>query len=101
MRVPDAFLRAVTFIGCRINGKPFKGGTAFFIGSDGGGAVVIARHNIEAIRNKSDDGKVLMWLNRLEWRRGARRVVHGRMGVPSRRPNRRRSGIDLAPRPRG
>jgi hypothetical protein len=66
MRVPDAFLRAVTFIGCRITGNPFKGGTAFFIGSDDGGAVVTARHNIEAIRNKSDDGKVLMWLNRLD-----------------------------------
>jgi hypothetical protein len=68
MRVPDKFLQAVVFIGCRLDGKAYKGATAFFVGSDDGGAVVTARHVIDQIRHKSDDRRVLIWLNKLDGR---------------------------------
>lgn len=67
MRLPDDVVKSVVFLGCRVRGEYKRAATAFLVHGDehgGWGAVVTARHAIDQVRKFSDDGKVILWLNR-------------------------------------
>jgi hypothetical protein len=75
VQVPDEVRKCVCFVLCHVNGELKLAGTAFFLGSQvgppvpygtpvyGWGGVVTARHVIDGIRGKADDGKVILRLN--------------------------------------
>ena len=63
-RIHDSLLKCVCFLGCRVDGKPIIGGTAFLVDSDGKSAhVVTALHNIGLIRRDYPHHPVILFVN--------------------------------------
>ena len=63
MRIADAFLKCVCFIGHQNDDHAVIGGTAFLVSTESGRVIVTARHVINAIGYHAPAAPVALWFN--------------------------------------